>query len=148
MGRGREWVAKAAALVVASTVALGCGSGTGIVPVSGTVTFDGGPPPGGGTVWFTAVEPADGFPMRPATGDFGPDGKFAAKSHEPGDGLYPGTYKVYLTCWERPPVMGGPPPISYLPPKYQATTTAELDLVVEPGSKAITYDVDVKTSGG
>lgn len=132
--------------VVAVSAFAGCDGGTGIVPVSGTVTFDGETPPAGGTVWFTAVEAAEGFPMRPGTGDFGPDGKFRVKSYEPGDGLMPGKYKVYLMCWERPPEMGGPPPISYLPAKYQNASTAEIEFEIPVGSKALTFDVNVDTS--
>lgn len=122
----------------------GCGSDKpGIVPVSGTVTLDGGPMPAEGTVWFTAVESAPGFPMRPAVGDFGPDGKYRAKSWEPGDGLMPGKYKVWVACYKVPPTMGGPPPVSYLPRRYAGTATSGLELNVEAGSDPVTYDIDL-----
>jgi hypothetical protein len=125
-------------------VSPGCGSGKpGIVPVSGTVTLDGGPMPAEGTVWFTAVESAPGFPMRPAVGDFGPDGKYQAKSWEPGDGLMPGKYKVWVACYKVPPTMGGPPPVSHLPRKYAGTATSGLELTVESGSDPVTYDIDL-----
>ena len=72
----------------------GCGNPNGTVKVSGKVTVDGQTPPGAGTVTFTVVEPADGFPNRPAMAKFDVDGEYTATSFEPGDGLVPGSYKI------------------------------------------------------
>ena len=49
----------------------GCGDNRPTtVPVTGTVTFRGGPMPEKGMMFFTVLEPAEGFPARPGVADF------------------------------------------------------------------------------
>src|SRR6478736_4664490 len=79
------------------------------IRVSGRVTFDGQPPPGPGTVYFLPQEASEGFPSRPATGDFDSAGVFKATTFDPGDGLMPGKYTMHIECYQTPPNMEGKP---------------------------------------
>jgi len=109
-------------------VASGCGpSGPKRIQVHGKVTFDGKPPPGGGSVYFAPVKPAPGFPKRGGYGVFAEgDGTFVVGSVKPDDGLMPGTYRVTMECWQRPPRDDGTPgksfiPRGYVPPELKVT---------------------------
>jgi hypothetical protein len=125
----------------------GCGSNLPqTIRVSGRVTFDGKPPPGPGSVYFLPVEAAEGFPSRPATGDFDKDGFFKAKTFEPGDGLMPGKYIMYVECWEVPPNLEGRPTKTYVPKKYQDAQTSgfKLDITPQMGPQEVNLDVATK----
>jgi hypothetical protein len=125
---------------------LGCGSNMPqTVPVSGRVTFDGQPPPGPGTVYFLPKEAAEGFPSRPATGDFDKDGNYKVKTFDPADGLMPGKYIMHVECWETPPNMEGKPVKSYVPEKYQSVETSGLKLDITPDMGSQTVNLDVVT---
>ena len=126
----------------------GCGSGSGsdlpLVPVSGRVTFEGGPPPAGGKVTFVQVSGSGlaGMPNRPAQAGFGTDGYFAATSFEKGDGLLPGRYIATVICMDGEPTDTRPfEKITYVPLDYKAE-----ELVVEEGQNAIevNYNVPLK----
>jgi hypothetical protein len=131
---------------VAILAAGGCGSDRPqTIPVGGTITFDGGPPPAPGTLYLTTNDPAEGFPIRPATAEFDADGRFAAKTWDSGDGMMPGRYKITVECWEVPPTMGGPPSKSYVPPKYESTATSPLEIALEPGDDEQVLQLDVKS---
>ena len=69
------------------------GSGIPEVPVKGKVTFGGGRWPKPATLDFTAVQPAEGMPNKPASVVVEGDGAFEVK-------LVPGQYVVNVTCWE------------------------------------------------
>ena len=114
----------------------GCGSGRPeTVPVTGTISFNGGEMPGPGVLFFTNIEAAPGFPQRPGRAEFEVDGKFSAKTFEPGDGLMPGKYAVKAYCWAEAPDMQSPQGKSYLPEKYGDLETGGWELVIEPGSR-------------
>jgi len=126
-------------------VLAGCGgSGRPLVPVSGQITFNGGPCPKAGAISFVpnAGSDASGTPARVGQARFGTDGRFVVTSFQEGDGLLPGKYRVNIEC-----VNGVPSPstpwesISYVPADYQPD-----DLVVEEGKGAlkVTYDVPPK----
>lgn len=121
--------------------AIGCGNPNGTVKVAGAVSVGGEQPPGEGTITFTPVEPASGFPKRPAMAKFGTDGQYVTTSYEPGDGLVPGSYKVAVECYETPPNMEGKPVKSFIDKKYMNGETSGFDLVVEPGGKPIQFDI-------
>lgn len=125
-------------------LAIGCGNPHGTVKVSGTVTVNGAPPPGPGTVTFTTVTAASGFPTRPAMAKFDTDGEYTTTSYEPGDGLIPGTYKVAVECYETPPNMEGKRVKSYIDAKYMNGETSGFELSVEPNSRPIKFDIDLK----
>ena len=132
-----------AALVVSCTL-MGCGNPNGTVKVAGKVTVGGGPPPGPGTITFTVVEPASGFPNRPAMAKFSEDGVYAATTYEPDDGLLPGKYKIAVECYETPPNMEGKPVKSHIAEKYINGETSGLDINVEPKSKRIDFDIELE----
>lgn len=88
-----------------SLLAAGCGKGgdAAVVPVSGKVTIAGAAPTKEGTITFTVVEPAEGYPRRPGTAKFAADGSYVATSYEEGDGLVPGTYNAVIKYYEQEP---------------------------------------------
>lgn len=134
------------ACALLSTVA-GCGSDLPqTVQVTGLVTFDGKAPPAAGIVYFLPVEAASGFSMRPASGDFEADGAFSAVTFEPGDGLMPGKYVMYVECWETPPNMDGKPVKSFVPDKYANAETSGFEVEITPdlSSKVVNLDVVTK----
>lgn len=123
----------------------GCGrSGPELVPVDGTITFGGGPWPKAGVLIFAVDSPAIGMPSRPAMGLFDTDGRLAVTTFTKGDGLIPGKYKMGVECWEvRPDMMSPTPPKSYVPQRYGSPQTSGLTVVVEPGQKVVTLNLDV-----
>jgi hypothetical protein len=129
--------------VVVVAALLGCGDGNelGLVPVSGNVTFGGGPCPHDGSVNFMQVQGTGlpGKPNRPGRGEFGTNGKFVATSFKKGDGLFPGRYEVTITCVSQDADASHPiSEVSFVPMDYKPD-----DLVVEPGSGSISKDYDV-----
>lgn len=133
------------ALVLPWALAAGCSQGvkeSGLVPVSGRVTLDGGPWPQEGVITFGPVfgggEDTSTGAFRPVSASFGTDGKFTVMSFDNSPGLYPGTYKVGVECWEEPPGMGPKgkptPGKSPVPQKYRSSTTSGLLLQVDAGS--------------
>jgi len=127
-------------MVASFPLVSGCGGGrVETVPVRGRVTFDGRACPAAGTVAFLPLEPAEGYPMRPATGKFDTDGYFSVTSYRSGDGLVPGRYRVRILCWKEPPEEEGAGGVNYVPDGYQAE-----ELVIEPGADGpveVAYDV-------
>jgi hypothetical protein len=133
-------------------LAAGCGaSEPGLVPVSGKITLDGGPWPREGVINFTSDGPAPGgasTTVRPGSAKFDVDGSFVAGSFEEGDGLFPGAYKLSVTCSEAPPQITSTGKFvegkSVVPKKYQDPNTSGLTLTVKEGES--TYETfDVKT---
>jgi hypothetical protein len=124
-------------------ILLGCGTEHGTIPVSGFVRVKGAPPPGEGKVIFTPVEAAGGFTQRAGFARFGSDGRYAAQSFKPGDGLFPGRYLVAVECWETPPNMEGKPVKSHIDPKYTDPHKSGLELVVEPDAGSVDFDIGV-----
>jgi hypothetical protein len=113
------------------------------VPVSGTVTLDGGKVPGPGFIYFNTTAAAAGFPARPGTAEFDADGRYTATTFATGDGLLPGAYALRVDCWKTPPNMEGKPVDSFLPPKFQDAKKSGLTLTVDPDSPPITFDVNL-----
>lgn len=135
----------AALVAIVAILTAGCNSGSlALVPVSGTVTFDGGPPPDVGTIMFRPDKVADGFPNRAGRGQFSSDGKFVVTSFQKGDGIAPGEYTVEVTCYSGAPNLNSKDPfgdVSYIDKSYEHGK-----LVVEPGSDAmqVAFDVPLK----
>lgn len=130
-------------LAAASLVAAaGCSDGyDGLVPVAGTVTFDGGPPPAGGFLSFIPTERVPGQPSRPARAVFQTDGVYEATSFQEGDGLFPGRYTVQVTCNKEQPDYSKKDPFreaSYVADGYEGQ-----NLVVEEGSDELSLNLDV-----
>jgi hypothetical protein len=66
-------------------------------PASGKVFLPGGRPLKAGRVELIPVKE----PGKIAVGEIGPDGSFALKTREPGDGAVPGEYKVRIMIPEK-----------------------------------------------
>ena len=130
-------------LVTVIGVLAGCSGGNDmpLVPVSGVVTFSGGPPPKEGRVIFSQLSGTGvkGLPNRPGRASFGTDGKFVAMTFQPDDGLLPGTYSVRVECVDGVPGDNVPwDTISFVPSTYQPP-----ELVVEEGKGPIEVSYDV-----
>ena len=108
------------------------------IPVQGKITFNGSAPEYGGALFFAPLEVAEGYSKRPGRALFELDGKFQATSFEDGDGLVPGTYRVRVESWKKPPGMGGAG-VSYVPDGFETE-----DLVVSKDEKSLRFDLDVK----
>lgn len=133
------------AIFLVTVLAIGCGEDRGLVRVTGRVTLDGGEMPGAGDLTFVPVEVAEGFPLRPAKAEFGPDGRYAAQSFKPGDGLYPGKYQVLVACWEVPPTPDGPPPVSHIRSLYGNRATSPLEVEAPADAGRVTLDLPLES---
>jgi hypothetical protein len=135
------------ALLAATTfLVAGCGTDhPGIVVVTGKLTVDGAPPPTSGEIYFNGTESLGGFPLRPGTGFYDETGTYTIRTHEMGDGLYPGKYVISVHCFEQPPNMEGKPVVSYIADKWNSGMASGLTLEVPVGSDPIQYDIDVTT---
>lgn len=135
---------RSALLIAVVSTTAGCWSdnGLGMVKVSGTITFDGGPPPADGRVGFSPIEPAPGLPSRTGRATFSEDGRFVVTSFDEGDGLVPGRYGVKVVCLSgrlgETMSQAQIDKISHVPSGFKPE-----ELVIEPGSRSITYDIDV-----
>jgi hypothetical protein len=112
-----------------------------LVPVGGTVTFDGGKCPKSGSVTFQPLDIASGLPKRPATGKFETDGEYKVNAFADQEGVLPGRYRVEVTCFSGAPDLSKPNPwndVSFIDASYRPA-----ELVVEDTGDAITYDIDV-----
>lgn len=107
------------------------------IPVTGLITKDGQPPEYLGALFFAPIEVEEGYPKRPGRALFEQGGEFAATSYVDGDGLVPGTYRVRVECWKKPPGMGSAG-VSYVPKGFEAP-----DLVVPLTERSVTYDLDL-----
>lgn len=119
----------------------GCNNSASLVPVSGVVTFDGGPPPDSGTVVFKPESVAEGFANRSGRATFSTDGKFVVTSFQKGDGLAPGKYTAEVSCYHSAPKIGTKDPFgdaSNIDKSYEPAS-----LVVEPGSNDLVVKFDV-----
>ena len=133
-------------VIAVALILTACGSNLPkTVRVSGRVTFDGKAPPAAGSVYFLPVEAAEGFPSRPATGEFDATGHYRATTFEAGDGLMPGKYIMSIECWQSPPTLEGTPTKSYVPIKYQTAQSSGLKVDIDPSARTQTVDLDVIT---
>ena len=132
------------AVLLVMVLAAGCGDDRGLVPVAGRVTLDGDAMPDAGDLTFVPIEVATGYPLRPAKAEFGADGRYAARSFDPGDGLYPGRYQVLVACWRTPPTPDGPPPVSHIPIAYGSRATSLLEVEVPADASRVTYDIPLR----
>lgn len=124
----------------------GCGSRSDLVSVTGTVLVDGAPATSG-TVSFV---PEDGM-GNSATGIIDESGQFVMSTHEVGDGVEPGTYKVGISIWKTP--AGGDeatgqliPPTPLLPQEYMNPQESGLTATVTP-TRAQTVQFEVSADG-
>lgn len=129
----------------------GCDSGSGVAPVTGTVTFDGAKVSTGAITFY----PISGG--RPATGQIGADGAYTLSTFVPNDGALIGSHKVTIESRTTPnapaapasleeeiargaSAPSGPVVVKWLvPEKYASTETSGLTTTVEPGGKPIDF---------
>jgi|GEM_PF-406927 len=135
-------------LSIVAPLLAGCGgSEVELVDVYGTVTLDGSPMPGEGTLIFTPLKAAEGLPKLPGTARFDADGEYRAKSLKSEFGLVPGRYRVVVHCWEVEPRMGGPEPVSFIPTHYTIAALTKLEeLVVPSGAGSHQWDIKLQSS--
>lgn len=122
----------------------GCGDDRGLVPVRGRITLDGADMPGKGYLRFVPLEVAQGYVRRAGLAHFDTDGAYRVKSFQPGDGLFPGKYAIFVFCWEVEPNMNGKPAKSFLPDKYVDPEEPPFMLTVEEGQGVIDFDISVE----
>lgn len=140
-----------AALSVALLLGMaGCNRGAyDLVQLSGTVTFDGGECPAPGSVTLQPLEVSGELPNRPATGQFGKDGRYTINAFSSSKGVLPGRYLVEVTCFAGVPNPSKPDPwadVNYIAEEYEPE-----ELTIEANSPKMTFDIDVpqrNRSGG
>lgn len=119
----------------------GCGhSGPELVPVKGQVTYGGGPWPKPGVFFFTPVDSGAG---RAGSANFDTEGRFQVNSYQVGEGLYTGIYRLSAQCWNGEVVIGGPLPLSFVPPKYRSGQSSDLEITVEPGRRSVEVNLNI-----
>ena len=121
----------------------------GLVNASGTLTHDGNPVEGASILFA----PAPGSPPdnRAASAKTDAAGNFTLMTLNPGDGAFPGTYRVMVTKSEatgggiiegtegvNPKFKDDRTSIDYLPQKYKDPATSGIEVTIPPkGTKAI-----------
>jgi len=126
-------------LVAASLAALftvGCGKG--MAPVRGVVTLDDGTPLTRGLVVFEGQ--ADGKPVM-ARGEIKPDGTYQLSTVKPGDGAWPGKYRVVINPMDFSDLPDEQKniPFDY---KYMRYETSGLEFEVKPGGNDFPIKLD------
>jgi hypothetical protein len=143
------WLIRCGGILIAFSLLplTSCGrSGPEVVHVDGIVTFGGGAWPRHGYIYFLPVKSDTDPVTRAASAPFDTDGRFSPTSYQPGDGLCPGKYQVYVQCWTVEPVTGGPYPPSHVPLKYRTPATSGLEVTVPPGQGRMEVKLDVPKS--
>jgi len=154
---GRTRVGSLVVLGLASVWGAGCGDGSipesGLIPVSGRVTLDGGSWPIPGQITFvprgTASDPSKGAP-RSAVATFSKEGTFeVVGGYGDGKGLRPGEYRVAVDCPEGEPEMVDPtkkaaPPKNHAPDRYRKAETSGFNVRVGDAPVEATFDVKTK----
>ena len=131
--RARERWCRYATSLAACLLLAGCGSrGPERVPVSGRISYGGGDWSAEGLITFNCLEPDPGCPRGSGVGRFDRQGNYTVLSHTgQAEGLYPGTYKLQIECWETRPAMDGSPGKSYVPATFAHSDDASLTVKVE-----------------
>ena len=139
--------------IVVLLVFAGCSSGdglSGLYKCEGTVNHNGSPV-AEASVTFHPDSSGD---ARVAGGSTDAQGKFIVTTLKPGDGLYPGTYKVTVVKYEEygpeaPPtkgddgevIPGGRAVKNVLPGKYAKAETSGLTATIEKKKNTIAFDL-------
>lgn len=123
----------------------GCGSALKTVPVKGSVTFGGSPPPHPCFVNFLPTGFA--LPSGPTkdgasgvaggVGECDASGTFQAISLRDRKGLMPGRYEVLVSCC-LPNKNPNAPPVSVVPPDFRPP-----ELVIPADARSVRYDINV-----
>jgi len=132
-------------VAITSGMLTGCGSGVTVVPVSGTVTFSGKPPPHECIVNFlptgvalTGGQGKEAVPqVASGIGECDSSGDFSARSLRDRVGLVPSRYEVVISCFV-PNYKTDAPPVSVVPSGFTPP-----ELVVPADARSVHYDVDI-----
>lgn len=150
LSRTQRILALCMSLLVLS--AIGCGSsGPEMVPIRGTVKFD-GKPLSGGTVEYIPTDPQG----RKALGRIGADGDYVLTTFKAGDGAIVGSYKVVVVSLAPHPgeptpeqlLANGGKPIrrkSLIPDHYSDMNASGLSDKVDSDHSG-TFDIDLEIS--
>lgn len=124
-------------LVFALSIFVGC-SGSDLVSVKGTVTYN-NKPVTSGTITFVSDDNASAY------GDLKADGSYQLKTLKPGDGAKPGNYKVIVVAMQDQstllPEERSPLPAPTVPFKYTSLATTDLTATVERKDNVINFDL-------
>ncbi|MDB5336919.1 MAG: hypothetical protein JWN70_2538 [Planctomycetaceae bacterium] len=136
--------------ILAAICLTGCGGGDDVkplpnlVPVSGTVTYDGKPLPQG-TIQLEPVDPA--AKIQSASGDI-KNGSFTLATTASAKGAMIGKYKVRITSVEGNAVVAMPEPgkpaakpKSLIPEKYGDLKQSGLEADITKGMAALKFDL-------
>jgi hypothetical protein len=127
-------------------ISSGCGkTALQTVPVSGQITLNKGAWPKPGLLYFSPIESAPGFPVKPGSAKFDSDGRFTARTKADGDGLVPGKYYVNVECYLVQPSANpdDPPGKSSVPAKYQSGAQSGFIVEVPADAKHIDVHFDI-----
>ena len=118
----------------------GCsGKDSPTLRVTGTVKYADGEAVQGemANIVFQPDQAAGQVPAKSATGVIEPDGSFELMTQSPGDGAYPGGYKVVLQVWEnyREQTPG-------VPSQYTSAATTPLQATVSADSRTFDFVVE------
>ena len=124
-------------LAVGSILVVSCG-GDNLIPVEGTVSFDGKNLPHGSIAFHP--DTSKGNKATQAAGGEISDGQFRLKTFDR-NGAPPGWYKVTLISTSPPDPEKYEVPKSLIPEKYTQVDTPPLTIEVKPGG---TYTIELK----
>ncbi|MDR3233337.1 MAG: carboxypeptidase-like regulatory domain-containing protein [Planctomycetaceae bacterium] len=130
-------------IVTTFTFISGCGTNglTGLYKVNGKVTLQGQPLAGVVVTFSLAVQDPE---KRPASGVTAADGSFVLTTLKPGDGAYPGKYKVILGKFAQADftIDGLHPAADTMPLAYRSPATTPLEVEVVKGkNKELLLDI-------
>jgi hypothetical protein len=111
--------------VLLALVASGCSSGSGLTKVTGTVTYE-GVPLTNGSISFVSDSGGEN-----AAGIINEHGEYTLSTHQPGDGVAPGTYRVCISSFETLPEMTPQSGKRAIPERYFDVRHSGLTATVE-----------------
>jgi len=122
----------AASLAAALFLALmiGCGSGHGYRPVTGSVKYSDGSPPNSQMATVTFEPVSQGADVKGASGTIREDGTFELSTIDPGDGALPGEYRVTVKIMD-----GYPQPVYAVAKEFTDATLTPLKATVAASGK-------------
>ena len=128
-------------LLIVVAVSAGCGAPTAnysMIPVEGTITFE-GEPLSRAEVMFDSPDGPRGFGVSDE------NGRFSVKTRQFGAGLPAGKYRVLVTSSEKTRIRGAGKPVT-LATSYRESGVARVS--IEAGMQPLAFDLTAKPSKG
>ena len=128
-------------LLIVVAVSAGCGAPTvnySMIPVEGTITFE-GEPLSNAEVMFDSPDGPRGFGVSDE------NGMFSVKTRQFGAGLPAGKYRVLVTSSEKTRIRGAGKPVT-LATSYRESGVARVS--IEAGMQPLAFDLTAKPSKG